>query len=118
MNPDEYDDPEENDWVLPSAPDPVSVPENTSNFGPLYFWRGVANPAQAWVSVAVTREVTPPWRRGVGLVVRRSHAKGSRAYAAGIWWPGQAPRILSQAPVERKWEDVVWRSGELQEKSE
>lgn len=107
MTLDYHEDPEANTWVLPSLPDPASVPDNTSCFGPFYFWRGVANPAQARVSVAVTREITPPWRRGLGVTVRRSHAKGLKAYAVGMWWPGKAPRILTEAPVELAWRDVV-----------
>jgi hypothetical protein len=116
MNLDSYEDPEGNDWILPDIPNPASVPDNTSCFGPLYFWRGVANPAQARISVAVTREITPPWRRGLGITVRGSHAKGSKSYAVGLWWPGKPPQILTGAPTEQNWGDVVRRSSELKEK--
>lgn len=109
MTPDPYEDPEANDWVLPQLPDLASVPDNTSCIGPLYFWRGDANPAQARISVAVTREITPPWRRGLGVTVRGAHAKGSKAYAVGMWWRGKAPRILTQAPTELEWKGVVRR---------
>jgi hypothetical protein len=108
----DYEDPEENNWVLPSPPDLASVPDNTSCFGPLYFWRGFANPAQTRVSIAVTREITPPWRRGLGISVRRS---GSRGVAVGLWFRSRPPQILSEAPPERDWQDVVRRANELAE---
>jgi hypothetical protein len=105
---DSYEDPEENNWVLPSLPDPHSVPDNTSCFGPLYFWRGVPNPRQTRVSVAVTREITPPWRRGLGLSYRTSRARGAtKAWAFGIWIRGKVPRILSESPLVRDWQQVV-----------
>jgi hypothetical protein len=106
----DYEDPDENEWVLPPLPSPTSVPDNTSCFGPLYFWRGVANPAQARISTAVTREITSPWRRGLGITVR---SKAGAAHAIGLWFRGKPPRILSEAPVEKDWQDVVRRDSEL-----
>jgi hypothetical protein len=111
----DFEDPDENEWVLPETPSLTSVPDNTSSWGPLYFWRGIANPAQSRVSVAVTREITPPWRRGLGITVRRSHSSGGAARAVGLWFRGRPPRILSDAPVEQDWQDVVRRSNELGE---
>jgi hypothetical protein len=106
-----YEDPDENEWVLPDLPSPSSVPDNTSCFGPFYFWRGEANPAQAQISVAITREITPPWRRGLGIVRR----KGSSAKALGLWFRGRPPRILNESPVEKDWQEVVKRASELSE---
>jgi hypothetical protein len=111
----DYDDPEENEWVLPDLPSPDSVPDNTSCFGPLYFWRGDANPAQRKVAVAVTREITPPWRRGLGVTIRSSEGL---ARAFGLWWRGKPPRILSEAPEEKNLQAVVKRSCELSELQE
>jgi hypothetical protein len=107
----DYEDPEENEWVLPEVPSPDSVPDNTTCHGPLYFWRGEANPRQTLFSVAITREITAPWRRGLGLTLR----KGATAKAVGLWFRGRPPRILGEAPVEKDWKKVVKRSGELSE---
>jgi hypothetical protein len=106
----DYEDPEENNWVLPDISNPTSVPDNTSCYGPLYFWRGIANPAQARVSIAVTREITPPWRRGLGISVCSKKRAGR---AIGLWFRGRPPRILSEAPVEQDWQEVVRRANEL-----
>ena len=111
----DFEDPDENEWVLPDLPSPTSVPDNTSSWGPLYFWRGVANPAQSRVSIALTREITPPWRRGLGISVRRSHSSGGGARAVGLWFRGRPPRILSDSPVEQDWHEVVKRSDKLSE---
>lgn len=108
-----YDDPEENEWVLPELPSLDSVPDNTSCWGPLYFWRGVANPAQKIVTIALTREITPPWRRGLGVTVRRSRSKGAKARAVGVWLRGREPRILSEPPLEQDWQVVVKRATDL-----
>jgi hypothetical protein len=105
----DYEDPDENEWVLLDLPDPDSVPDNTSSFGPFYFWRGEANPAQAKISVAVTREITAPWRRGLGITVRKKTA----AKAVGLWFKGRPPRILHNRPIEKDWQEVVKRAGEL-----
>jgi hypothetical protein len=111
----DYEDPDENEWVLPETPSPASVPDNTSCWGPLYFWRGIANPSQTKVSVAVTREITSPWRRGLGITVRRSRSSGGSARAIGFWFPGRPPRILSDTPLEKDWQEVVRRANELDE---
>lgn len=111
----DYGDAGEDDWVLPSGLSPVSVPDNTSSWGPLYFWSGVANPRQAKVSLAVTREITPPWRRGFGITVRQRRSRGT-ARAVGLWVRGAEPRILTDTPLEQDWHDVVQRANELGEK--
>lgn len=110
----DYEDPDENEWVLPQLPSPDAVPDNTSSWGPLYSWRGFANPAQAWVSIAVTREITPPWRRGLGITLRR---RGGVARAVGLWWKGPPPRILSDSPAEKNLQKVVKRSTRLDKQS-
>jgi hypothetical protein len=115
IHPDAYDDPEENEWVLPEIPSLDSVPDNTSTWGPWYLWRGPANPAQAPLSLAVTREITPPWRRGLGLVLRHRH---QQAWAFGLWFRGPEPQILSKAPGEKNWRAVVKRSNKLGKASE
>jgi hypothetical protein len=115
LHPDAYADPEtENNWVLPQLPHPLSVPDNTSSFSVFYFWRGKPNPRQKRVSVALTREILPPWRRGAGIMWRWSH----QAYALGVWTPGQAPRILSDSPEEKDWQQVVARANSLESGSE
>jgi hypothetical protein len=106
----DFEDPEENNWVLPKDPSPASVPNNTSSWGPIYFWRGLANPRQLPLSVALTREITSPWRRGLGLVVRARH---QRAFALGLWRRGLAPSILSKSPREQDWQDVAKRAEKL-----
>lgn len=110
-----FSDPDENQWVLPQIPSPTSVPDNTTCWGPLYFWRGFANPHQARIAIAVTREITPPWRRGLGVTLRRSRSKNYAARAVGVWFKGQAPRILSESPLEQDWHEVVRRANELDE---
>ena len=105
-----YDDPEENRWVLPSLPDASSVPDNTSSWWVFYRWRGQPNPRQRPVSVAVTREITPPWRRGLGIMLR----KKSNAFAVGVWLRGKEPRILSDSPLEKDWHDVAARAIDLE----
>jgi len=113
IHPDAYVDPEENDeWILPKLPDPRSVPDNTSSFLIFYSWQGQPNPRQRRISIALTREILPPWRRGVGIMCRWSQ----RAYAVGIWTPGKAPRILSGQPVEKDWRSTVARANELESK--
>jgi len=107
---DSYEDPETNNWVLPSLPDASSVPDNTKSWWVFYFWHGAANPHQRHVSVAVTREITPPWRRGLGIMV----TKKPRAFAVGVWLRGKAPRILSDSPVEKDWHDVAARATDLE----
>ena len=110
IHPDSYEDPEENNWILPSLPDASSVPDNTSSFWIFYFWRGLPNPRQHRLSVALTREITPPWRRGLGIMLR----KKQHAVALGVWIRGKAPRILSDSPLERDWRDTVARARDLE----
>lgn len=107
---DSYEDPEENNWVLPSLPDPSSVPDNTKSWWILYSWSGEPNPWQRRVSVAVTREILPPWRRGLGIMLR----KKSRAFALGVWIRGKAPRILNDSPLERDLHETVARASDLE----
>lgn len=117
LHPDSLGDPEdpetENLWVLPSPPDPSSVPDNTKSWWIFYFWRGEPNPWQRVVSVAITREITPPWRRGLGIMAKRH-----RACALGIWLPGQAPRILVDSPEEKNWQRIAARAKDLESGSE
>jgi hypothetical protein len=110
--PDDYDDPEEreNQWVLPSLPDPALVPDNTKSCWIFYAWRGEPRQGQWPVTVAVTREITAPWRRGLGIMLRRK----DRASAVGVWMRGKPPRILSDAPAEQDWHDVVTRANDLE----
>jgi hypothetical protein len=103
-------DPEENEWVLPSLPDASSVPDNTKSWWALYFWSGQPNPHQRWLSIALTREITPPWRRGLGIMLRKKH----RASALGVWIRGKAPRILSDSPLERDLHETVARASDLE----
>lgn len=110
IHPDDYDDPEENLWVLPSLPDPTSVPDNTKSLWIFYYWRGIPNPWQRRVSIALTREITVPWRHGLGIMIR---VRGL-AYAIGVWTRGQAPRILSDTPAEKNVADVVTRANNLE----
>lgn len=111
IHPDAYDDPEEdNEWVTPSLPDPTAGPDNTGCWWIFYRWRGAPNPAQWRVSLAVTREITPPWRRGLGIMGRRK----DHAYAFGVWTPGGEPRILRQTPAEKNWQEVVTRADHLE----
>ena len=110
IHPDDLDDPEENEWVLPSLPDPTSVPDNTKSWSIFYVWSGQPNPWQHRVTVALTREITVPWRRGLGIMIR---VRGT-AYAVGVWTRGRAPRILTDAPSEKNLGDVVTRSENLE----
>lgn len=107
---DSYDDPESNDWVLPQLPDASLVPDNTSSWWILYFWHGPANPWQHRLSIAVTREILPPWRRGLGIMLR----KKPQAFAVGVWLRGKEPRILSDSPLEMSVQDVVSRASDLE----
>ena len=111
-----YEDPDENEWVLPPLPSLDSVPDNTSCFGPFFRWHGFANPSQAKVSIALTREITPPWRRGLGITLRSSRSKGSHARAVGVWWRGRPPRILQDEPAEKDLKKVVKRADRLDAK--
>jgi hypothetical protein len=111
IHPDAYDDPEEdNDWVTPSLPDPKAVPDNTDSWWIFYRWRGAPNPAQRRVALAVTREITPPWRRGLGIVTRGKNG----ASAVGVWTRGKAPHILRDNPVEKDWQETVTRANHLE----
>jgi hypothetical protein len=97
------------DWLTPNLPDPETLPDNTKAWGPFYFWRGEPRRHQFPLSFAVTREITEPWRRGVGLVARWLHS----AVAVGIWWPGSAPEILLSTPREKNLRRVVRRHRRL-----
>jgi hypothetical protein len=108
LHPDDYEDPEENEWRLPSLADASRLPDNTKCWGPLFLWRGTPNPRQLLVSIAITREITPPWRRGLGITLKRV------GVAFGVWLAGPQPRILSQPPAEEDWRKVVARANELE----
>jgi hypothetical protein len=111
IHPDAFEDPEtENRWVLPSLPNPASVPDNTKSAWIFYFWSGAPNPWQRRISVAITREITPPWRRGIGIMCRGSRT----AWAAGIWVRGTAPRILTDTPAETDWQKTAARAKDLE----
>jgi hypothetical protein len=105
-----YEDPEENDWQIPILPNPSQLPDNTSSWGPFYLWQGRARGRQWPVSVAVTHEISPPWRRGLGVVWR---LRRGRCRALGLWLPGQAPLSLLGAPREENWQDVVAKHNQL-----
>lgn len=78
---------EEADWQAPAYADPDSLPDNTSVWGIFYRWCGRA-PKRAWpLALGITREITAPWRRGLGLSVSWS---GKRV-TYGIWTRGTAP---------------------------
>jgi hypothetical protein len=112
IHPDAYDDPEaENQWVLPSSPDPALVPDNTKSLWIFYAWHGQPRPRHWPVSIALTREITAPWRRGLGIMFRRK----DRANAVGVWIRGKQPRILSDAPPEKDWHGVVTRANDLEQ---
>lgn len=111
LHPDDFEDPEENNWKLPSLPDVTRLPDNTKCWGPLFLWRGMPNPRQFPVSVALTREITPPWRRGLGVVFKWP------GVAFGFWRAGPAPRILRGAPAEKDWRKVVARANRLESRS-
>jgi hypothetical protein len=108
LHPDDFEDPEENEWRLPTLQDINRLPDNTRCWGPFYFWQGTPNPRQLPVSVALTREITPPWRRGLGISLKWP------GLALGIWFAGPAPRILHDAPAEKDWRRVVARANRLE----
>jgi len=110
IHPDAYDDPEEDDWVLPQIGDPTLVPDNTSSWLVFYAWHGEPRSRQWPISLAITREITEPWRRGLGIMVRGLH----KAHAVGVWTHGQEPRILTEAPEEKNWHEVVARHNDLE----
>ena len=110
IHPDAYDDPEEDDWVLPQIGDPTLVPDNTSSWLVFYAWHGEPRSRQWPISLAITREITEPWRRGLGIMVRGLH----KAHAVGVWTHGQEPRILTEAPEEKNWHEVVARHTDLE----
>ena len=107
---DEWDEYESEKWVLPRSPNPLSVPDNTKSWWVFYTWRGEPNPSQRHLSIAITREITPPWRRGLGIMWRRKH----RASALGVWIRGHAPRILSDSPSEKDWRKTAARASNLE----
>lgn len=87
----EWVDPEEEeaDWIPPAFPDPDDLPDNTSTWKVFYCWRGRA-PKRAWpLAIGITREISAPWRRGLGLSVSFS---GKRS-TYGIWTRGAPPEI-------------------------
>jgi hypothetical protein len=108
LHPDDFEDPEENEWTLPQLPDVNRLPDNTACWGPFFLWRGVPNRRQLPVSIAITREITPPWRRGLGIALKWP------GVAFGLWLAGPEPRILSRAPAEENWRDVVARAKRLE----
>lgn len=108
LHPDDFEDPEENEWRPPPLRDVKGLPDNTRCWGPLFFWRGEPNPRQLPVSVAITREITPPWRRGLGITLKRP------GVALGVWLAGPAPQILNKAPAEKNWRWVVKRANRLE----
>jgi hypothetical protein len=106
-----YDDPEaDEDWILPSRPLEENLEDNTSCWGPLYAWRGPINPRQHPLAIALTREITPPWRRGMGITWRTSASHGR---AVGLWFKGRPPAILSQPPAEQDATKVIQRANRL-----
>lgn len=68
----------------------ITIPEedNLHFKGPFYVWTGEA-PDKAWpISIAWTREIEPPWRNGIGLLIRRNE----QDLAFGFVYKRQDPR--------------------------
>jgi hypothetical protein len=105
--------PDDSDWDLPAVPTDEGLPDNTASWGPFYRWQGEIRPSQSVLSIALTREITPPWRRGVGLVIRWDRPFQHYGYAVGIWKRGKAPRILFMEPEEKNLQIVIERARRL-----
>jgi hypothetical protein len=89
----------------------VGLPDNTKSFGPFYRWKGPVWPQQFPVSIAVTREIEPPWRRGYGLTLKWGRREGRPyAYAVGIWKRGAPP---PQEPRREDFQYVLDRARQL-----
>lgn len=116
----EKDDP---DWVPIETPD-FDCLDNTKELGPFYlsFSRPFKWDPPLWPGI--TREVAPPWRRGIGIQLRffglpHVSQEGiffeSKAVTLGIWWRGKAPSNLKNPPPEVSSVDKVatWRRGDV-----
>jgi hypothetical protein len=70
----DYEDPEENTSEFDPtriSMDYSDLPDNLSSHWRYYKWRGDA-PHSHWpIALAWTREIEPPWRVGMGLLIRR-----------------------------------------------
>lgn len=110
---DDYLDPESDEWNPPSVPVKDELPVNAHNWGAFYRWQGPVPRQQSVISVAITREIHPPWHRGLGLVIRWDRPSQPFGYAIGIWKKGKPPRILSQEPTEKNLQLVVERANRL-----
>ena len=102
-------DEDEPDWVFTESFN--NLEDNTHSWGPLYFWRGPAASKRWPLFVALTREVSPPWRRGMGLGLRYSV---KHAMAVGMWKRGSDPH---QVPSEQSVTRTVRRSRRLDAKN-
>lgn len=94
------------DWIPPSVPD-FDCLDNTREWGPFFIsWgRPLLWDPPLWP--AITREVAPPWRRGLGIQVRfpglpqLSHQGiflPSKAVTIGVWWKGAPPQDFDKIP--------------------
>lgn len=90
MDPEE----EEADWEPPDLPDASELPDNTGEWWVFYCHRKVA-PPRAWpLALGITREISAPWRRGVGISVSWARNRAT----VGFWWRGPAPNHLVEPP--------------------
>jgi len=65
----------------------VTPPENTKAWGPMFHFCGPIPPKKWFLSVMWIREITDPWRRGLGVGVR-----GTQKFRGfGLWFRGRAP---------------------------
>ncbi len=104
----EWDDP---DWIPPLEVGATDLLDNTKAWGPVFFYHGSCQWWEPILFPCIIREITRPWRRGVGLQVHwwNSHkitgfgkkenrtivARG-QALALGIWWKGDGPADLRE----------------------
>ena len=102
----EWVDPEEidEDWEPPTL-EAGALVDNTAVWKFFYRWRG-RSPKRSWpLAVGVTREITAPWRRGVGISFSYS---GDRV-TYGVWWRGGGPDPVAR-PREVRLRKVLRRA--------
>jgi hypothetical protein len=66
----------------------VGLEENVKCWGPFYFASDKLSGWRRLPSIAWTREITPPWRRGGGLAFPWPR---KRLVTVGLWWRGPGP---------------------------
>ena len=106
----DYEDPEDIDWIAPAVPLEADLPDNTRAWGPFYRWAGPSNRTGWLLSLAVTREIHPPWHVGFGICIRRRHG---RAFALGVWRKSKPPQILNMEPAEQDLHMVITKADRL-----